>query len=156
MKALTRLSLVSLMVITNGVASAQSNYFQFGSLNQGTTNVTGAWTKLNTGFHPFTKSDSLSVLEVFVNSRFAAASIAGGGVRFRVRVDSLINANFENWGALRTSGSDFISILAVFRNLPAGPHRVSVWAAAASGGSASGVIVDPSGWGGKIIVKETH
>ena len=160
MKVLTQLSLVCLMVIGNEAASAQSRYFQFGNLNQGATNVTTAWTKLNTttGAHSFTKSDSLSVLEVFVNSRFSVGTISGAnGVRFRVRIDTLVNANFENWGSLRTTGSsDFIPILAVFRNIPAGTHTVSIWAQTAPAGTASGVTVDPGGWGGKIIVKETR
>jgi hypothetical protein len=118
--------------------------------------VSSTWTKLDTGTHTFTKNSSSTTIEVYVNSRFIVGTIGVGarGVRFQVRVDDN-TPTFENEGSIQQSNtSEFLSILAVFQNLPAGSHTVSIWAQAPSG-SATSVGVDPGGWGGKIIVKET-
>jgi hypothetical protein len=150
----------SLLAHISGVASAQANYVQFGNLNQSATNVTSTWSKLSTttGSHTFAKSDNTSVLEVHVNSRFGVGTLSGGanGVRFQVRVDNA-TPTLENQGSLQTSNSSaFLSIFGVFRNIPAGTHIVSIWAQAAPSGSASSVVADPGGWGGKVIVKESR
>lgn len=159
-----RISLLfaALLVVVSSLAHAQP-YFQFGNLNNGSVNVTSAWTKLNTtaGSHSFTKASATTKIEIHVNSRFGVGALGGGanGVRFQVRIDNTVVPAFENWGSLVASNSkDFISIFAVFPNLPAGAHRVSLWAQAApgAGATAAAAVVDPGGWGGKIIVKETN
>jgi hypothetical protein len=158
MKILTLVLAASTLVTMPSLAHGQSNYFQFGNLNNAPVNVTTSWTKLNTtsGSHSFTKTDSLSVLEVHVNSRFGVGTLTGSnGIRFRVRVDNM-TPSIDNMGSLLTGNSSaFLSMFAVFRNVSAGNHTVSIWAATAAG-SASGVVVDPGGWGGKIIVKESR
>jgi hypothetical protein len=147
----------TLLASISRVASAQANYFQFGNLNQSSVNVTSTWTRLGTGTYSFTKSDNTSVLEVYVNSRFNVGTLSGAnGVRFQVRVDN-VTPTFENQGSLQASSrSAFLSIFGVFRNIPAGNHSVSIWAQAAPSGSATSVVADPGGWGGKIIVKESR
>lgn len=140
--------------------AAFSQYTQFGNLNQGSVNVTSAWTKLNTttGTHTFTKNSSSTKIEVHVNSRFGIGTLSGGasGVQFRVRIDNTRTPNFDNMGSiLRSNTQEFLSIFAVFQGLSAGNHTVSIWAQAAPAGSCTSVLVDPGGWGGKIIVKET-
>ena len=159
-----RISLLfaALLVVVSSLAHAQP-YFQFGNLNNNSVNVTSAWTKLNTtaGSHSFTKASATTKIEIHVNSRFSIGALGGGarGVRFQVRVDNTILPAFENQGSLLVSNSsDFISIFAVFPKLPAGAHRVSLWAQAApgAGATAAAVLVDSGGWGGKIIVKETN
>ena len=151
-----------LLVVASNLAHAQP-YFQFGNLNHGSVNVTSAWTKLNTtaGSHSFTKASATTKVEIHVNSRFSVGALGGGanGVRFQVRIDNTILPAFENWGSLVVSNSkEFISIFAVFPKLAAGAHTVSIWAQAAPSGTATAasVVVDPGGWGGKIIVKETN
>jgi hypothetical protein len=151
------LTVVATTLLLAVTASAQSSYTQFGNLNQNSVNVTSAWTKLITtvGTHTFTKSGGATKIEVYVNSRFRVGTISGNGVRFQVRVDNTVMPTFDNQGSILTSNtSEFLSILAVFPNLHAGNHTVSIWAQAPSG-SATSVTVDPGGWGGKIIVKET-
>lgn len=160
MKRINQLiAVVTTMLLLNVTAFPQTAYFQFGNLNNASVNVTSAWTKLNTtsGSHTFTKSNANTRLEVHVNSRFSIGTMSAGanGVRFQVRVDTS-TPTLDNWGSIRTSNtSDFLSIFAVFENVPAGSHTVSIWAQAAPSGSATAVTVDPGGWGGKIIVKET-
>jgi hypothetical protein len=150
-------AVVITMLLFNGLVFPQSKYSQFGNLNHGSVNVSPAWTKLNTspGTHTFTKSSSSTTIEVYVNSRFSVGTFSGAdGVRFQVRVDNN-TPTFDNRGSiLQSNASQFLSILAVFQGLPAGSHTVSIWAQAPLG-SATSVVVDPSGWGGKIIVKET-
>ena len=151
-------AVVTTVLLLNVTVFPQSRYVQFGNLNQDSVNVSSTWTKLKTtsGTHSFTKSSSDTKIEVYVNSRFKVGTISGAnGVRFQVRVDNN-TPTFDNQGSILTSNtSEFLSIFAVFENLPAGSHTVSIWAQAAPSGSATSVLVDPGGWGGKIIVKET-
>jgi hypothetical protein len=149
-------AIITTMLVMNSEVFSQDNYFQFGSLNHGSVNVS-AWTKLNTGTHTFTKSQNDTEIEVYVNSRFRIESLAANGVRFQVRIDDVTMPDCDNLGSIRTADTqEFQSIFAVFENLPAGTHTVSIWAEAAPSGSATGVLVDPGGWGGKIIVKVVH
>ena len=137
----------------------RSNYFQFGNLNFGSVTVSSTPTRLNTtsGTHSFTKSHNDTRIEVYVNSRFGVGTISGAnGVRFQVRVDNN-TPTYDNQGSILTSNtSEFLPLYAVFENLAAGSHTVSIWAQAAPSGTASSVLVDPGGWGGKIIVKESR
>jgi hypothetical protein len=157
MKRIMLQSAVLLLTLT-GTATAQSNYVQFGALNNAPVNLTSNWSRLNTTStsHTFTKVDGATDIEVHVNSRFSVGSFSNSnGVKFRVRIDNTILPTVDNMGSLLSANSSaFLSIYAVFRRLPAGTHRVSIWGATALGTAAS-VIVDPGGWGGRIIVKET-
>jgi hypothetical protein len=160
MKRITRLfAVVATMLFLSVTAFPQSRYFQFGNLNHDSVTVSSAWTRLRTtpGTHSFTKNSDTTKIEVYVNSRFRIGTMSpsGNGVRFRVRVDNNI-PTFENFGSILTSNtSEFLSLFAVFENLPAGNHTVSIWGQTIPAGTASSVSVDPGGWGGKIIVKET-
>jgi hypothetical protein len=158
MKRITRLfAFTALMLSLSGSVFPQSRYTQFGNLNNASVNVGAAWTKLNTTSttHTFNKLNGATKIEVYVNSRFRVGTIAGAnGVRFQVRVDNNM-PTFGNQGSILTSNtSEFLSIFTVFQNIPVGSHTVSIWAQAPSG-SATSVTVDPGGWEGKIVVKET-
>lgn len=161
MKRINQLFAVTITVLLlSGAAFSQSRYTQFGNLNKNSVDVTSAWTKLITtnGTHTFNKTSSSSKIEVYVNSRFRIGTLSGGanGVRFQVRIDNTIQPNFGNLGSILTSNTqEFLSIFSVFQNIPAGNHTVSIWAQAAPAGSATSVLVDPGGWEGRIIVKET-
>jgi hypothetical protein len=141
-----------MFVMNNQVFSQQ--YFQFGSLNVGSVSV-GDWTILNTGTHNFTVGENNTTVEIYVNSRLAIGSLSANGVRFQVRIDDVTLPDFDNMASIRSANtSEFQTIFAVFENVSAGAHTVSIWAQTApTSGSADGVLVDPGGWGGKIIVK---
>ena len=148
---------VAAMLLFSVTAFSQSTYTQFGNLNNASVNVSSAWTRLNTtsGSHSFNKLNGSTKIEVYVNSRFSVGTLSANGVRFQVRVDNN-TPDFDNQGSILTSNtSEFLSVFAVFENLPAGNHTVSIWARAAPSGSATSVLVDTGGWGGKIVVKET-
>ena len=131
---------------------AQNTYFAFGGLNYSSVDVGTDWVKLETGTYTFTKGQNDTDLEVYVNTRFHVADM-DAGVMIKVRIDDNIDPDYGNYASLTEAYSnEFQSIFAVFQDLPAGSHTVSLWAKASSG-NANGVIVDPAGWGGKIIVK---
>lgn len=145
------------LLLFHGLAMAQSKYSQFGHLNEDRVNVGSAWTKLNTGprAHEFTKESDKTTIEVHVNSRFSVGELNGVGVLFQVRVDDRPTSLETEGSILRGNTTEFLSMLAVFRGLSAGRHHVSIWAQAPRG-NATSVMVDPGGFGGKIIVKETQ
>lgn len=154
MKYFKLFSLMSTMLVMNSQMFAQDTYFQSGNLNQSSVNVGSSWTKLGTGTHSFTKSQNDTEIEVYVNSRFSIGSLNANGVRFQVRIDDVDTPNYDNQGSILSANtSEFLSIFAVFQDIPAGSHTVSIWAIAVPSGSADNVIVDPGGWSGKMIVK---
>jgi len=136
-----------------------SNYFQFRNLNHEPVFVGTQWVKLITtsGTHSFIKSRRDTKIEVHVNSRFNGGIFFLGayGIGFQVRIDDNISPNFGNYASiLTTNTTDFLSIYALFENLTTGTHTVSLWATTNTGYSTS-VLVDPQGWEGRIIVKES-
>jgi len=143
---------------SRSIAQSQVAYHQFDRLNQGSVDVGSTWTKLNTtsGEHTFTKGFDDTNIEVHINSRFSVNELDANGILIQVRIDDELTAQFENLGSLTNTNSDeFQSIFAVFTDLPAGEHSVSLWAEAVPDGTATGVFVDPGGWDGRIIVNET-
>jgi hypothetical protein len=134
-----------------------SNYVQFGGLAYNMITASTTASELATGTHSFTKANASTKIEVTVNSRFAAGTFASAsGIQFEIRVDGVATTYVGNVGTITTSGAtEFISMYAVFTGLAAGTHTVSLWAKTNAGTSA-GVMADPGGWGGKIIVKEVR
>ena len=130
-------------------------YTSFGSLNITSYNLTSTMTAVG-GAYSFTKESDDTVLEIIMNSRVRSGVFAGAsGVRLELRVDGTAG-DFGNDGSIRVSDTqEFMSLLSVFENLPAGNHTVQVYAQTNTGTS-TGFSFDPGGWGGKIIVKETH
>lgn len=137
-----------------------SSYSQFANLNYNSVTVTSSWTKLLTtsGTHAFTKKNADTKIEVYVNSRFSIGAFTGAsGIRFQVRIDDNTAPSFGSDGIMLTANSaEYLSLYAVFQNLPAGSHAVSLWAIASPAGSTvASVWVNPGNWGGKIVVKES-
>lgn len=138
-------------------AQPQPTYHQFGGLAYESVDVDSEWTKLKTSSeeHSFTKNSNDSIIEVFVNSRFYVQVFDANGIRIEVRIDDTIVPEYGNQGSILSGNPiEFESIFAVFDDLPAGTHTVSLWARA-FGGSVTGVSADVGNWGGRIIVKET-
>jgi hypothetical protein len=142
----------------NGNATWQDNsrYWVSGLLNNsGYANLTSTYSKMG-DFITFTKNSASSSVEVYMNSRVYGGTFAGGAsaVQFEIRIDN-VTATISNRGVVLNSGNaEFISIMAVFTGLSAGSHTISVWARTNTGTSTD-ALLDPSGWGGKIIAKET-
>jgi hypothetical protein len=125
-----------------------------GNLNITSGAATNNFQKL-TNVMTFNKVAAASTIEIRMNTRAGAGTFSGGtrGIQFQVRVDDAPSA-FANDGAITTSNTiEFLSVYAVFQSLAVGTHTVSVWIIA-PGGTSSSVVLDPGGWGGRIIVKE--
>lgn len=76
-------------------------------------------------------------------------------VFFELRIDGLPTTFGSGFTAIQLSTTVPSTIVAIFPKLDAGPHSVSIWARTNTG-IASTAIVDPGGFGGRIIVKEVH
>lgn len=130
-------------------------YTSFGSLNNTSYTLTTTMTGVGVAFS-LTKESDNTVLEITMNSRINSGVFAGAsGIRLQLRVDGVVG-DFATDGSIRASDTqEFISMFSVFENLPAGSYTVQVYAQTNSGTS-TGFSFDPGGWGGRIIVKETH
>ncbi len=146
----------------NGNASwkAQlSNYFSAGSLNTLFKTANNGDSELDR-YVTFTTDAVQSTIEVSLNTRaysgiFSTAAPPATIIYFEVRLDGQVTP-LSNKAAITASNStEFISIFAVFKNVPLGPHNVSVWIKT-DNGTADGVMLDPGGLGGNMIVKETY
>ena len=133
-----------------------SNYADGGSLNTASITATDVFAQVGPSL-PFTKEHDDTRIEVVLNSRVGGGTFAGGasGVRFELRVDG-VPGSVGNDGSVRVSNAEeFLSIFSLFEGLGAGSHSASVWTRT-NGGTSAGVVLDPAGWGGAIIVKETR
>ena len=139
----------------NAAWATNSTYTEFGNLNSNSSNHSTNWESTNCSF-TFNKQYTDSKVEIHFNSRIYSGQFAStNGILFEIRVDGN-SPDFDNHGSIRTTATnEFISIFAVFDSLPLGQHTVDLYAKTAPSGSSFGVTIDPGGWGGKIIVKET-
>ena len=138
----------------NATWASNSIYTESGSLNNFSIDATTTWQQTGASF-TVNKVYTDSKLEVTFNSRVNAGTFIGSsGILFEIRVDG-VTADYDNVGAITTSGSiDYISMFAVFSGLSTGNHTIEVYARTFSG-STTNTLIDPGGWGGKMIAKET-
>ena len=104
----------------------------------------------------FTKQAASSEIDVFTHVQASAGAITlfGDEVNFEILVDgnpSLVSIPHT----LTANQQDYITLKAVFSGLSAGAHTVSVVATCPTG-IAAFVKINASGYGGKLILKETY
>lgn len=95
-------------------------------------------------------------LEVFFNSNVFASnwSTATRFVEFQIRLDGAIGIT-DNSIPIRVEDTYIsIALFDVFQDLPIGSYDIQIYAGTNSGASARAVL-DPGGFGGRIVVKET-
>jgi hypothetical protein len=141
----------------NGNATWRDNsrYFLSSNLNVGSVNVTTTFVRI-ADFVTFSKSSAESTVEVAMHTRAQSGTFGAGnnGVRFQIRIDDIVTS-FSNEAAITaTNVIEYIGMFAVFQGFAVGSHTVSVWARATATTS-TGVSLDPGGFGGRMIVKET-
>jgi hypothetical protein len=100
-----------------------------------------------------------SLVEITFNGRIEANSMTGNAVRYELRVDDDASPLGRARALLRSNeaGGPGVqaSMTAVYENLDAGEHTLSVWAQATNSGSATGVQVDPGCYSSDhAVVKE--
>jgi hypothetical protein len=135
-----------------------THHHSFGQLHQGSVDVTTSWTKLDIGNSPrtFVKQHSSTKVEVVLNSRARTGSFNGArAVDFELRIDGKQAPITIRNNVYSSDTREPIYLQAVFNDLSAGEHSVEVWAQGI-GGSSSDILIDPGGYGGKILVTETR
>jgi len=107
-------------------------------------------------FLTFAKASAESTIEVNLNTRAGTGVFAGGcsGITFEVRIDGLTTTMANSAASTVSNTVEFIGIFAVFQNLAIGNHVVSVFVRT-NAGTSSPILLDPGGFGGRIVVKET-
>ena len=135
--------------------SRESIYTESGNLNISSITATNTFSPIGPPLN-FTKIHDDSNIEVFLNSNVYGGIFVGTtlGVRFEIRIDGL-PGNLNNDGVIRASdSSEFISIFDLFENLEIGDHTAQIYVRT-NRDTSTNVLLDPGGWGGKIIAKET-
>jgi len=155
---------VTTQKIRNGAVTAAklaedlkfTNYTSFENLAFGIVTVTSSWTKLNMRKISFVKQHDGSNIEIFLGSRAKSGFFDKGvnWIRYQLRVNG-VEADHSNIHMIfQTNTIEYANLMAVYESLPAGTHTVEVWART-NGFSSSEVQMDPGGYAGSIIVKET-
>lgn len=146
----------------NGVATWQDKGTKFTEITMpgcpSLANVTSTATLLaNLG--TFTKQSGETNIDVLLSTHFFVGTMAANGVIFELRVNN-VACNIGNGAFLLKSASQVQgSINAIFSNLPAGTHTISMWVRSHSG-TASSVILDSGCWNSQntnsLVVKEYY
>jgi hypothetical protein len=101
-----------------------------------------------------TKLRDNSPIELEYSGECLAASIVNGyGVRFQIRLNNLVPI-FDSQGTLKRGNLQAeISTKSVYVGLTAGKYTAQMYAIAPNpGSSAKGIVLDPGGWGERILV----
>lgn len=130
------------------------HYTQSGSLNNTSFNLTATMQPIGPVFD-VQKHNSGTPLELELGGTVSATALSGSnGIRFELRANGLA-PNFKIQGSLKVDHLyDSIFMRSVYTNLHSGIYQIQVYAAAAPSGTATGVILDPGGWGEAIIATE--
>lgn len=97
-----------------------------------------------------------SVIEVTVNTSAKVENFSGEAKKasFQVRIDGIYAPIGNNVVIHKDEGTGYISIFAVFQNLRTGSHTIQLYGKPIPAGN-FWVTLDPGGFGGRIIAKET-
>ncbi len=144
----------------NGVASwRQAAIFTFiGSLNNTSLGVvTTTFAKVE-DMGTFTKQFPETNVELTLTSpMFIENFSSSSNITFELRIDNVQtifgNAVTTLWQS--SNNFQFLTIYGMFPKIPVGTHTISLWARTNTG-TASNVLPDAGGYGGKVVVKEAY
>ncbi|KQA96351.1 hypothetical protein XV92_18205 [Vibrio metoecus] len=132
------------------------DYTQSPSLNDKGYNLNNQqWQPIGPAFK-IVKLRGYTPIELEYSGECLAGSISNGfGIRFQIRIDGKL-PDYESQGTLKaTDRQAEISTKSVYVGLPAGTYEAQMYAVAANAGSsAQNVVLDPGGWGERILVTE--
>jgi hypothetical protein len=131
------------------------DYTVSGSLNDKPYNLTTTMKPIGPSF-PVKKLRPGTALELELAGTVSASFVAGGsnGIRLEIRVSAL-SPNYKIEGSLKAGHLyDSIYTKSVYTALKPGTYKAQVYAQAAPAGTATGVILDPGGWGEAILATE--
>jgi hypothetical protein len=129
-------------------------YTQSPSLNDKSYDLTNQnWTPVGPAFNVVKTNNN--PIELEYSGEVLAASITGNGVWFQIRLNNTV-PTFVSQGALKpTELQDEISTKSVYVGLRPGSYTGQIYAQAPNAGSsAKGIVIDPGGWGEKVLVTE--
>lgn len=130
------------------------NYTQISNLNDTSHNLTAVMQPIGPAL-TVQKLRANTPLELELAGTVSATALSGSnGIKFELRVNGQA-PNFKIQGSLKSGHLyDSIVMKSVYTSLPVGTYRVQVYAAAAPSGTATGIILDPGGWGEAILATE--
>jgi len=130
------------------------NYTESGSLNDKSYNLDATMRPIGPSFR-LTKVRSDTPLELELAGTVSATTVNGAnGIRLEIRVNGMA-PNYKIQGSLKTGHlSDSIYAKSVYTTLAVGAYTGQVYAQAAPSGTATGVVLDPGGWGEVILATE--
>lgn len=102
------------------------------------------------------KTRDNTALELEYSGEVQATAINNGyGVRFQVRVNGK-EPNFDSQGTLKAGNLQAeVSTKSIYVGLPAKSYKAQMFAKAPNkGATARGIVLDPGGWGERILVTE--
>lgn len=128
----------------------------FGNFNNKAVNVTSDPTILGTSVMTFTKTAATTSIELQLYSRITSGIWTGVNyMNYELRIDGNTTPFATTHYAAGSSIQEYVSLNAVFTGLSAGLHTVTITAKTGTG-TASNVLVDSGGFGGKIILAERY
>lgn len=114
------------------------------------------WVPIGQAF-TVTKNYDDSVIELAYNGNASYGSLSSGlGLLFELRVDGA-GPDVKSRGSIQAAiGSPaLISVKSIYENLPSGTYTVSMYVQAPNSGSTvTNVLLDPGGWGARILATE--
>ena len=130
------------------------SYTQSGSLNDKSYNLDATMKAIGPAFE-VKKLRTDTPLELELAGTVSATAVnSANGIKLEVRVNGQ-NPNHRIEGSLKAGHlNDSIYTKSVYTHLAVGSYKCQVYAQAAPAGTATGVILDPGGWGEAILATE--
>ncbi|SHJ95131.1 collagen-like protein [Pseudozobellia thermophila] len=139
-----------------GDPAPTANYFERSRLNSSSVDATTTPAPIGPILTIEKEFDDTRI-EVILNSRVGSGTFSGAnGIKVSTRINGEVGS-LQSFAAITSSNTiDFLSVFDVFDDLPAGTHEIQVYVQTTPSGTSNGVFLDPGGYGGKLIAKETY
>lgn len=139
------------------ITQANPKYTLSGALNTNSINLPpNTWIQVGPSM-TVSKTSITSSLEIEYNGRAYASTFPSslGGIKFELRIDGH-TANHTIPGSITSDElEDMISAKSMYTSLTSGTYTIRMFAqSSANSGTATGVLLDPGGFGAKIICTE--
>jgi hypothetical protein len=129
----------------------------FGGLNSAATNISTTPTILGTGTMTFTKVHASTQVEIFLHSRANSGNpilfLPFSWVEFEIYVDGNTSTHSTRHVIFGQNVTEYITLNSIFTGLSAGSHTITIRANTDNNFS-NGVVLDPGGFGARVIVRE--
>jgi hypothetical protein len=126
----------------------------FGGLNANSANITTTPSQLATNVMTYSKVYGNTHLQIELMTRAYNGTFGGGGayITYQLRVDG--NAiTSSSYVSSINNGTEYITVKGYVAGLSAGSHTIQVYAFM-DAGTSTGVVLDPGGFNGSVLVKE--